>query len=123
MALQDPAQIRDRSSDFFQFWLKKRQAELRPLVTETLLNEHRANPVGADRSHSRELTLVLNFLRSMAGDRKEFIYRAEGADSFGVGLMRGRGAEVDDSLPARYSTLEDAYHAVFLMRLRGMGLL
>lgn len=123
MAIWHPTQIRDRSSAWMERWRSLREQDLRPLVTRELILEYQRNPSGGDRSHSRELTLVLNFIRSLAGPDKDFIYAVRPFREYAIGRMRGRGNPVDRTDPLRFTRKEDAMHVVFIRRLRRAGLI
>lgn len=123
MAIWHPTQIRDRSSAWLGLWRSLRERDLRPLVTRELILEHRRNPSGGDRTHSPELTLVLNFIRSLAGGDKDFVYAARPYEEYAIGRMRGRGNAVDCSDPLRFARKEDAMHVVFVRRLHRAGLI
>lgn len=123
MAIWHPTQIRDRSSAWMELWRSLRERDLRPLVTRELILEHRRNPSGGDRRHSQELTLVLNFVRSLAGPDKDFIYATRPFEEYAIGRMRGRGNAVDRSDPLRFTRKEDAVHVVFVRRLHRAGLI
>ncbi|MCZ8130401.1 MAG: hypothetical protein O9284_03780 [Steroidobacteraceae bacterium] len=121
--LSHPSQIRDRSGAWMTHWREQRIRDLRPLVTPGLLAEHSRNPVGAHERHSAELTLVLNFVRSLCAADKEFIYAIEPFATYAIGRAAGRGSRPDLSDPERFLRREDAMHAIFLRRLRRFGLL
>ena len=104
-------------------WRSLRVRDLKPLVTRELIAEHKRNPDGGDRTHSSELTLVLNFVRSLAGADKDFIYATRPFEEYAIGRMRGRGSPVDRSDPLRFARKEDAMHVVFVRRLLRAGLM
>lgn len=123
MAIWHPSQIRDRSATWMELWRSLRERDLRPLVTRELIREHARNPTGGDRSHSSELTLVLNFVRILAGPDKDFIYAIRPFEEYAIGRLQGRGNPVDRSDPQRFTRKEDAMHVVFVRRLRRAGLI
>lgn len=123
MALKHPSQIRDRSSAWLEFWQALRKSDLKPLVTPELIEEHKRNPTGGDRSHSAELLLVLDYIRSLSGSDKEFIYATKPYREFAIGKLMGRGNPVDQTNVRRFSTREAANHVIFLMRLFRFGLI
>lgn len=123
MAIWHPTQIRDRSVAWMGLWRSFRERDLKPLVTRELIAEHQRNPNGGDRTHSSELTLVLNFVRTLAGSDKEFIYAIRPFEEYAIGRLRGRGHPVDRSDPLRFARKEDAMHVVFVRRLVRAGLI
>lgn len=123
MALWHPTQIRDRSAAWMDLWKSLRESDLKPLVTRDLILEHKRNPTGGDRRHSTELMLVLNFVRSLAGYDKEFIYAIRPFEQYAIGRLWSGGSPVDQSDGRRFATKEEAMHVIFLERLRRLGLI
>jgi hypothetical protein len=67
--------------------------------------------------------LVLNFVRSLAGGDKEFVYATKPYVEFAIGRLMGRGSPVDQSDTRRFTTREAANHIIFLRRLLRLGLI
>lgn len=123
MALWHPSQMRDRSATWIEHWQSLRVRDLMPLVTRELIQEHEKNPTGGDRSHSAELTLVLDYVRSLSSSTKEFVYAVEPYREFAIGRLHGSLSEVDQSDPRRFNTREAVNHQIFLIRLKRFGLI
>lgn len=121
MPVSDPAQYRDKREDWLREFRARRIAALRPLITPTLLEEHRANPRGP---HSADLQLVLNFVRGPAApiEGKAFAYQREPYADYGIGTMTVRGAPTAIVPGQDFATEREAQHAAFLHRLVTQGL-
>ena len=122
MPLTDPTAYRDKSEDWLEVFRATRVAALRPLVTPALLAEHRANP---KEPHSRELQLVLNFIRGPATpvEGKVFVHVRTPHEEYGLAVMTARGTPpvmLDDG---PFASEREAHHAAFLRRLQAHGLL
>lgn len=94
--------------------------QVRRRLTPELVEEHRRLPFGP---HGSDLVFVLTVLRRFAAalDGKLVILEYDG----GLGLGRLSGRRGDGVAPVgarRYATRGEAEHAVFLRRLRDLGL-
>ena len=89
-------------------------------VTPELIAEHRAKPLG---QHSDKLDRLLNYFRREEMPDKYAILRVGPLRScrYRVMALSGRAGHpprlVDDKL---YDTLDEAYHAVFLLRVNDL---
>ena len=92
------------------------RAYLKKIITEDLIEEHRRKPSGR---HSEALERVLAYFRRLPLQHQYALHR----DPAGFRIValstdrRGRPQPVDD---ARYPTLNDAYHGVFLKKLKDL---
>lgn len=92
------------------------RAYLKKIVTEDLIEEHRRKPSGR---HSEALERVLAYFRRLPLPHQYALHH----DPAGFRIValsttrRGRPQPVDD---ARYPTLDDAYHGVFLKKLKDL---
>lgn len=124
MAVSDPDRYRDRTADFMAMWHARRSAQVRELVTDELLAEHLADPVGEVNPHSNELTQVLNYLRMAPTAGKDFAYMTVPFERYRIGLISPRGDEVtypDDD--RTFDSQRDVEQAIFIRRLVRFGLL
>ncbi len=97
-----------------------RRALLRALVSPELVAEHAARPVG---HHSPALAQLLAVFRQAPVAGKLALYAPEpGARWQIIRLSGSQGVPHDMSDSARFSSLEDALHEVFLRRLVDYGL-
>jgi hypothetical protein len=95
---------------------------VRPLVTPELVEEHRRNPLG---HHSDALERVLRYVRRSRGrlEGAYVIVALEPYRSFAIGTLsaqRGVSPAIDRS--EIFASREEAEHAVFVRRLRDLGL-
>ena len=123
MPIVDPRRYRDKTAVWTTDFLRRRAAELAPLVDAALLEEHRTDPRGQHTPHSAALKQVLDFIHNQPTDGKSFAYAATPYADYCVGVMHAR--EQAPSFPdeTRYDSEREAVHAVFLERLRRFGLL
>jgi branched-chain amino acid transport system permease protein len=97
---------------------KAQREELKGLIDDELIEEHRRDPVG---KHSPGLTRVLNYFRTAPLPEKYVIHAVRPFEEYKILALSGvRGMpprEVDDQ---SFFTLEEAYHGVFLRRVRDL---
>jgi branched-chain amino acid transport system permease protein len=122
MTLSDPASCRDKTLDWMSYFNANRRDELARLVTPELIAEHRNDPAGSVVRHSPALQEVLIYLRTRAVDGKPFAYAEQPYRKYRIGRMRGRGKAPEILNDEIFTTERDAIHAVFLHRLRWLGL-
>jgi branched-chain amino acid transport system permease protein len=112
--------VRDRESDVRAVFDAHLRARLTELVTPSLLEEHRRNPVG---HHSPALGVVLTALRQVPTRGKLALLAIEPGRQWMIIRLSGeQGVDHDLSDPARYSNENDALHEVFLRRLGEAGI-
>lgn len=121
MPLTDPDAFRDRTEDWLAVFRARRVEALRPLVTDALIAEHRERP---KEPHSRELQLVLNYLRNPATpvEGRVFVHVRRPYEEYGLGVVTARGSApvlLDDG---PFASEREAHHAAFLRRLEAAGL-
>ena len=110
-----PDPVKDRQLDYFAVFDRRIRARLRGLVSDAVIEEHRQKPLG---QHSDALERLLNYFRrgGMAG--KLGIFQPDPAVSeYRIVVFpgrRGAPAEVEDAI---FTSLNAAYHAVFLRRI------
>lgn len=111
-----PARVEDRQAVYFAMHHERLRTRLRGLVTDALIEEHRLKPVG---QHSDGLERLLNYFRrgGMAG--KLGLHRSDG-DPPEYRIVRFSGARgivsvIEDD--AVFTSLNEAYHAIFLRRV------
>jgi hypothetical protein len=119
--LTDPTAYRDKTEDWLEVFRARRRAALLPLVTEELIAEHRANP---KEPHSRELQLVLNFVRGPAipVEGRSFVYVRRAYEEYGVGVITARGEPPVLLADGPFASEREAHHRAFLHRLEAHGL-
>ena len=123
MPVVDPLRYRDKTVAWWEFFLRQRAAELAPLVTPEVLAEHLADPRGVNQPQSHALRQVLDFIHNQPTDGKSFAYAVTPYADYRLGVMQARGEEPVIVDEVAYASEREAVHAVFLERLRRLGLL
>ena len=123
MPLSDPATCRDKTLDWMNYFNASRRAALAQMITPELIAEHRNDPSGSSARHSPALQEILIYLRTQPVEGKPFAYVDEPHRKYRIGLMQGRGNAPEILDTEVFNTERDAIHAVFLHRLRWLGLL
>ena len=123
MPLSDPASCRDKTLDWMTYFNASRREALAQLVTPELIAEYQNDPSGSNARHSPALQEVLIFLRTQPVEGKPFAYVEEPHRKYRIGRMQGRGNAPEILDAEVFATERDAIHAVFLHRLRWLGLL
>lgn len=123
MPLSDPATCRDKTQDWMSYFSASRRDALAQLVTPELIAEYHNDPSGSNTRHSPALQEVLIFLRTQPVEGKPFVYVEEPHRKYRIGRMQGRGKAPEILGAEVFATEREAIHAVFLHRLRWLGLL
>ncbi|MCE8538245.1 branched-chain amino acid ABC transporter permease [Ruegeria pomeroyi] len=116
---EEAIEFTDKQEIYYRRFHKRLRDHLKSLITEDLIEEHRRDPLG---KHSDNLNRVLNyFRRGEMADKYAIMRLPEGFHKYKIVAFSGvRGAPprlVDDKL---YENLNDAYHAVFLLRVNDL---
>lgn len=113
--MEYPDAVLDRQTVYFGEFDRRIRRRLRALVSDAVIEEHRAKPLG---QHSDALDRLLNYFRrgGMAG--KLGIYQtAPGVAKYQIvrfAGVRGQPAVIENEA---FGSLNEAYHAVFLRRI------
>ncbi|MGB1879339.1 MAG: inner-membrane translocator [Gammaproteobacteria bacterium] len=98
-----------------------------PAQRAALIAEHRAHPRGAATQpgsppplHSRTLRLLIDKLRMSPQAGKHTIVETRPWKEYAIGILPGRRGGAVKITREVYATREDAEHAIFLKRLRGL---
>lgn len=117
---EEATEIADKQLIYRRLFDKRLRDKLRKLITPELIAEHRAKPLG---QHSDELDRLLNYFRRDEMPDKYAIMQVGplATCSYRVMALSGQPGHpprvVDDKL---YPTLNEAYHAVFLLRVNDL---
>ena len=116
---EEATEIHDKQEIYYRRFNKRLRDHLKTLITPDLIKEHQEAPQG---KHSDQLSRVLNFFRRGEMPDKYVIMRLkEGEDDYRVMAVSGvKGTPprvVDDKI---YTNLNEAYHAVFLLRVNDL---
>jgi hypothetical protein len=123
MPLTKPGSYHDKTIGWTTFFHRQRVRELAPLVDAALLAEHQRDPRGGEIPHSHALKQILDFIHNQPTDGKSFAYAATPYADYQLGIMHQRGTAPTIFDSPHYTTEREAVHAVFVERLRALGLL
>jgi branched-chain amino acid transport system permease protein len=117
MSLSKPSDYPDKGLVWYEYYDRRRRAEIKRLLTEEVIAEHEANPLGYRNFHSPALQRVLNYFRAQPILGKYFVYASEPWKEYRIAAVveRGRPARVFDE-PV-FATEEEAMHGVFMRRV------
>jgi hypothetical protein len=114
-----PDQVSDRQLVYYDAFDRRIRAQLRELVTDAVIEEHRRRPLG---QHSDALERLLNYFRrgGLAG-KFGLLQRDQGRAEYRIVVFPGvRGAPATVEEAPVYDSLNAAYHAVFLRRIASL---
>lgn len=113
---EEAISIADKQEIYYRRFDKRLRDQLKTYVTPAVIEEHRLKPLG---QHSDHLGRLLNyFRRGGMADKYAILRLPEGFNKYRIVAFSGvRGAPprvVDDKI---YEDINEAYHAVFLLRI------
>ncbi|MEM6985830.1 MAG: branched-chain amino acid ABC transporter permease [Pseudomonadota bacterium] len=116
---EEAVEVLDKQELYYRRFNKRLRDRLKTLITPELIAEHKADPLG---HHSDALARVLNyFRRGEMADKYVIMRLKDGEERYRIMAVSGvRGLPprvVDDK---EYTALNDAYHAVFLLRVNDL---
>ena len=116
---EEALEIADKQEIYYRRFDKRLRDRLKALITDELIEEHRSNPLG---QHSDGLSRLLNyFRRGEMADKYAIMRQPDGFHRYKIVAFSGeRGAPprlVDDKV---YEDINQAYHAVFLLRVNDL---
>jgi len=124
MAVQLPSaeeQVAREHATYLQAEQHVLEAEVRPRVTQAIIDEHRERPIG---KHSDELERVLIYLRKhhleMPG--KYILVCTKPHEEWRLATLSGVPGVPPELLPDSFPDRYEAEHALFLKRLEDAGL-
>jgi branched-chain amino acid transport system permease protein len=113
--------VSDKALHYYERFDRQLRAELKPLVTDDVVAEHRANPHGARGPQSEALRRLLNYFRRGAQTGKLVVVAVDPWREYRIGVFSGVRGEVPKVLDAPvFATEEEALHGVFLARVRDL---
>lgn len=114
----DKSTVHDSDNVCREFFDKKQREFLKSIVSEEVIEEHKTEPLG---QHSEPLERLLLYFRRAPQKDKYAITRNGASGMFRIVMLPGeRQGPVALLEDAEYSTLEEAYHAVFMRRVRDL---
>jgi branched-chain amino acid transport system permease protein len=115
---EEATEINDKDTLYFRRFDKMQRDYLKELISPEIIEEHRRQPLG---QHSEALERVLLYFRRAKMEDKYALHRAGPAGPYKIIAFSGvRGVSprlVDDR---EFSTLDEAYHAVFMRRVHDL---
>lgn len=117
---EEATEIHDKQVIAWRRFDKRLRDRLKQLVTPELIEEHRRAPLGP---HSDDLARVLNYFRRGEMPDKYAILQDGPPEAWTYSVMALSGEPgkpprvVDDKT---YATRDEAYHAVFLLRVNDL---
>ena len=111
----------DKALPYYERFDRALRAQLKPLVTDEVIAEHRTNPLGERGPQSEALRRLLNYFRRLPQGGKHVVVAVEPWRQYRLGVLstvRGEPAKVLDA-PV-FATEEEALHGVFLARVRDL---
>jgi len=116
---EEAIEIHDKQAIYYRRFDKRLRDHLKTLISPALIEEHRRQPLG---QHSDGLARLLNyFRRGDVADKYAIIRQSGQFHAYKIVAFSGvRGAPprlVDDRV---YTDLDEAYHAVFLLRVNDL---
>ena len=104
----------DQDIVVWQHFTERRAEQIRALITDEVIEEHRRNPRG---HHSDALDRVLRFFRVAPIPGKEIVIESVPFETYHVGVMTGVPGKSAEILPETYGSYEETLHAIFLRRV------
>lgn len=104
----------DQDVVVWQHFTDRRAEEIRALISDDLVEEHRRSPRG---HHSDALDRVLRFFRVAPIPGKEIVIESVPFAAYHVGVMTGVPGRPAEVLPETYTSYEATLHAIFLRRV------
>ena len=117
MALVDPAEYPNREEDWRRRFDEERRKEISSLLTDELVAEHQANPLGYRNFHSPELQKVLNYFRTRPILGKYAIYASRPWEEYRIAVITERGEMAKVLDEPVFGSEEEAMHGVFMRRV------
>lgn len=116
---EEATEIVDKQEIYYRRFDKRLRDKLKSMVTPELIEEHRLKPLG---QHSDALARLLNyFRRGEMADKYAIMRDPDNFNHYSIVAFSGvRGAPprmVDDKI---YENIDEAYHAVFLLRINDL---
>ena len=117
MGLVDPSHHRDKAQDWTKYFDLQRRQEILDLLTDEIIAEHKANPIGYRKFHSPGLQRVLNYFRTQTILGKYYVYSSEPWEDYRIAVVVERGKAPAILEKPVFASEEEAMHGVFLRRV------
>jgi branched-chain amino acid transport system permease protein len=106
----------DRDIIYRELFRKKQREYLRTVINDEIIDEHRKRPLG---QHSEPLERLLLYFRT-APLKNKYVIKHDGISrKYRIAKLSGeKDAPLKEISQGEYTTPEEAYHEVFLRRVR-----
>ncbi len=105
----------DRQIQVYLDWDAKQRARIKALITDELIAEHAAQPLG---QHSDTLERILQYFRRQPQAGKYIIVATKPWQEYRIGVLSGVRGEPATLLDGpTYGSEEEAMHGIFLQRV------
>jgi branched-chain amino acid transport system permease protein len=109
-------ELNDRDLIYRELFRKKQREYLRTVISDEIIEEHRKRPLG---QHSEPLERLLLYFRTAPLKNKYVIKRDGISHKFRIARLSGEQyAPLKEISQVEYETSNEAYHEVFLRRVR-----
>jgi hypothetical protein len=116
VAISTPSEYPDKALVWDEYFNRRRSVEIRDLLTEEVIAEHKANPLGYRKFHSPALQRVLNYFRMQSILGKYVVYASEPWREYRIAAVTERGQPPTILDEQVFASEEEAMHGVFMQR-------
>jgi hypothetical protein len=110
--------VNDKQLQVYARWDAHQRDELRALITDELIEEHRSKPLGRQ---SDALRRVLHYFRRQPVNGKYVAVMTKPWEEYRIGVLSDTFGEVPAIIDDEsYSTEDAALHGIFLRRVRDL---
>ena len=111
----------DQALHYYERFDQALRRQLRALVDDTVVEEHRANPLGKRGPQSDRLRRLLNYFRRAPQAGKYVVVAVEPWRDYRIGVLSGvRGVAPQVLDEPIFGAEQEALHGVFLARVRDL---
>jgi branched-chain amino acid transport system permease protein len=110
----------DKALHYYERFDRNLRGQLRELITDEVIAEHQANPLG-ERPQSEPLRRLLNYFRRAPQAGKYGVVAVEPWRDYRIGILSGARGVLPKVLDEPvFASEQDALHGVFLARIRDL---
>lgn len=111
-------EVVDRQLQVYADWDAKQRERIKALVTDELIAEHAAKPLG---QHSDALERVLQYFRRQPTAGKYIVVATKAWGEYRIGVLSEARGQVPEVLEDEtFATEEEALHGIFVRRVRDL---
>ncbi|MET0154342.1 MAG: inner-membrane translocator [Candidatus Binatia bacterium] len=110
----------DKALHYYERFDRNLRGQLRELITDEVIAEYQANPLG-ERPQSEPLRRLLNYFRRAPQAGKYVVVAVEPWRDYRIGILSGARGVLPKVLDEPvFASEQDALHGVFLARIRDL---